>query len=498
VVAILDLTQIGQSLGKVSVDYPRPAAIYLSDGTLLAATPHRDEAVGRIAPEFTTLRLPPRGAAFGVVADISSDQTRQMLTVAPIGDFPVLLGVTDDEAYSLASWRGVALPITAGTLLLVAFTGVVAAVLVQKLRRKEALAAALSLANDRYQHTVDTVMDAIIAVDESMTILLFNPAAQEMFGVKASDMIGQPLERLIPQRLRDVHRKHMADFGVTGMHSRSMAAQSQITGLRSDGQEFPIEATISQSRIEGKIQMTAVLRDVTLHRKAEGELRAANRQLRILSASLQDVREQERTRIARELHDELGQQLTGLKLSLSWLGIRLKEGRSANPDSVDDMRRLLDQAITSVRRISTDLRPPILDDLGFAEAVTWQSQEFARRSGIRISLSLDAHNHVQDPEMATALFRIVQESLTNAVRHSGAQNVNVELTEDDGALVLTIQDDGGGIRAHGTPAGIGLISMRERATSIGGQFEIISGPELGTTIQVRIALIEVAQEGMYA
>ena len=175
-----------------------------------------------------------------------------------------------------------------------------------------------------------------------------------------------------------------------------MAPNIEITGLRADGTEFPIESTISQTLIEGKPQLTAVLRDITQRRRAEEDLREMNRQLRSLSASLQEVREQERTRIAMELHDDLGQQLTGLKLELSWLGGRLKEGRQATPDEVGAMRQLLDTAIASVRRIATELRPLILDDLGFGEAVAWQTAEFAKRSGLDITLDLQAQALVKD------------------------------------------------------------------------------------------------------
>jgi len=267
-----------------------------------------------------------------------------------------------------------------------------------------------------------------------------------------------------------------------------MAPQLEITGRHADGSEFPIESTISKSLIGGQLQMTAVLRDVTEHRRAEVELRELNRQLRSLSTSQESVREQERTRISRELHDELGQQLTGLKLSLSWLGTRLKEGRTATPDTVDEMRHQLDTAIASVRRISTELRPLILDDLGFGEAISWQTLEFAKRSDLEVTLNLQAAEDVQGDELATALFRIVQESLTNVARHANATQVKIDLIAEGDKLVLTINDNGQGIQDNAKQGGIGLVSMRERANSIGAQFNIISSPGLGTTIEVTIPL----------
>ncbi|MDO8311659.1 MAG: sensor histidine kinase, partial [Sideroxyarcus sp.] len=271
--------------------------------------------------------------------------------------------------------------------------------------------------------------------------------------------------------------------------------QLEISGRRADGQEFPIESTISKYLIGGQLQMTAVLRDVTQRRQAEIEVREVNSQLRSLSASLQLVREQERTRIARELHDELGQQLTGLKLSLLWLGTRLKEGRTATPDTVDEMRSLLDTAIASVRRISTELRPLILDDLGFGEAVSWQTLDFAKRSALEVTLNLPAAGLVQGDSLATALFRIVQESLTNVARHANATCVKIDLVTAGDKLILTIADNGQGIQDAARQGSIGLVSMRERAISIGAQFNIKSAPGAGTVVEVTLALNALPQAG---
>jgi signal transduction histidine kinase len=168
-----------------------------------------------------------------------------------------------------------------------------------------------------------------------------------MFGVPKGEMLGQPLSRLVPERVREGHSLLMDRFMASRAHSRAMASNMEITGVRADGTEFPIESTISQTLVDGKPQ---------------------------LSASLQEVREQERSRIAMELHDDLGQQLTGLKLELSWLGGRLKEGRQATPEEVGAMRQLLDTAIASVRRIATDLRPR-----SSPSAAGWTSRWTCRR-----------------------------------------------------------------------------------------------------------------------
>jgi signal transduction histidine kinase len=198
------------------------------------------------------------------------------------------------------------------------------------------------------------------------------------------------------------------------------------------------------------------------------------------------VREDERTRISRELHDDLGQQLTGLKLDMSWLANRLKEGREADPDKVADMRHALDAAVTSVRRISTELRPLVLDDLGFMDALKWHAAELAKRSELKINF------HFSDTEMglpdgvATALFRIVQESLNNIVKHANAHNVWINFERVDNRLYLTIQDDGKGIATEAPSGGLGLISMRERAMAFDGVFSVTSDDGRGVTVRIEI------------
>ena len=230
----------------------------------------------------------------------------------------------------------------------------------------------------------------------------------------------------------------------------------------------------------------ALHRDVEERRQTADRLAAMNQQLRTLSSRLQEVREQERARIARELHDELGQQLTGLKLDFSWLAKRLLEGKPVTREKVDGMRAALDQSIASVRQISAELRPLILDDLGLAEAIAWQSSEIARRSGLVIALDVDDAQHVTDPAQATALFRIVQESLTNIVRHAEATHVEISLQHDavDACVTLVVRDDGKGMSETGERGGIGLISMRERASELGGSFSVESATGEGTRLRI--------------
>ena len=488
-VAAMDVKQLEAVYQSIKSDHPRPMSLYLDDGTLVASLPHRENLIGEFAPELGNRSLPTPGDDVRFMDHATGDGGRHTFALARTGRFPLLVGVPNEDELALAEWRENSIVVVVGAFLVCAFIATTAALLVRGVNRQAELARALRDANDRYHQTIDSVMDAIVAVDAEHNILLFNPAAEQMFGVSKAEMLGQPLSRLVPERVREGHSLLMDRFMASRAHSRAMASNMEITGVRADGTEFPIESTISQTLVDGKPQLTAVLRDITQRRRAEEDLREMNRQLRSLSASLQEVREQERTRIAMELHDDLGQQLTGLKLELSWLGGRLKEGRRATPEEVGAMRQLLDTAIASVRRIATDLRPPILDDLGFGEAVKWQTEEFAKRSGLDITLDLQAQALVEDDLVATALFRIVQESLTNVARHAGATQVKVSLTADESNLLLTVSDNGAGIAADArTGNGIGLVSMRERATALGGKFNIAGVPGAGTTIAVTLPL----------
>ncbi len=486
VVAAVNTAHFEALYSLLKLDYARPVALYLNDGTLVASNPPRDNMIGTRAREIAehTLADAVYGVDFGYRKKANGKE--EAFTIGRVRQFPFLISVINEESEALEAWRGTALPIALGAALASLFIAAVASLLIAEMAREGRLARELSEAHERYYQTVDSVMDAIVAVDENQLIQLFNPAAERMFQLYAKDIIGKPLSCLIPQRLQATHQRHVTRFTHLEGGTRSMSPQTEIIGVRADGSEFPIESTISHTLIGGKKQMTSVLRDVTERRRNERELREMNQQLRGLSASLQNVREQERSRIAHELHDELGQQLTGLKLELSWLSGRLKEGRAVTPDKIDEMRQMLDVAMGAVRRIATELRPLVLDDLGFGAAVAWQAREFAKRSGLQVKLQLDAADEVSEPGLATALYRIVQESLTNVARHAAASEVSIQLLKADDKLVLRIADNGQGMQPDARSEGFGLLGMRERASAMGAEFNIRSEALRGTTIEVTL------------
>ncbi|MFZ1608483.1 MAG: PAS domain S-box protein [Rhodoferax sp.] len=489
VVVSVNVAAFEQLYNYVKLDFERPFSIYLADGTLVASIPHRESQIGDRAPELGTDRLPVAGDDVRMLTHARGDGGRQGFALGHTDQFPMLVSVTNDEQEALYSWRETAWPIAAGAVLMCLLIIGAAGLLINELNREDALSTELSGANDRYHQTIDSVMDGIVAVDEAHKILVFNPAAERRFGLSASAALGSPLELLLPQTVAHTHRQYVNDFIGSGVASKAMGVQLDVTGRRSDGTEFPIESTVSQTSIGGKRQMTAVLRDVTERRRNEENLREMNVQLRQLSESLQTVREEERSRISRELHDELGQQLTGLKLEFSWLCNRLREGREVTTEELDGMRKSLDTALSSVRRISSELRPLILDDLGFADAVAWQAGEFSKRTGIATKLDLAGAKVVMDQAMASGLFRIIQESLTNIARHANASQVDISIRCDDKDLMLVVQDNGKGMaNPERRRDGIGLISMRERAISMGGFFLVLSDLNSGTTIEVKLPL----------
>lgn len=218
------------------------------------------------------------------------------------------------------------------------------------------------------------------------------------------------------------------------------------------------------------------------------EVRAGREQLRELADYLQNAREEERTLIAREIHDEFGQTLTALKIDLAWISNRLTEDQTALKEKTASMSGLIDDTVQLVRRIATELRPGLLDDLGLAAAIEWQAGEFAERTGVDCELHLGDREIVHDQDLATTLFRILQETLTNVARHARASRVRIDLAEEPGAVTLIVHDDGVGISREqiADDKSLGLVGMRERARSWGGRVTLEGLPGQGTTVTVRI------------
>lgn len=231
--------------------------------------------------------------------------------------------------------------------------------------------------------------------------------------------------------------------------------------------------------------------DMTDRVKAENELRQSHEQLRQLSSHLQTIREEERTGIAREIHDELGQQLTGLKMDVTWLGKKINGESEFVKEKIDSIVSLIDDIIKTVRKISSDLRPGVLDDLGLVAALEWQSSEFQKRSGIKLTFHSEVEDIHPGKDVTTGVFRIYQEALTNIMRHASATQVTSSLEQTGNMLVLSIKDNGRGFNPA-TTAGkktLGLIGMQERAFMMGGELEITSVDGKGTSLTLKVPIL---------
>jgi PAS domain S-box-containing protein len=325
-------------------------------------------------------------------------------------------------------------------------------------------------------------MDGIITVDAQQRIRLYNQAAERIFGWPVAEIIGQPLDLLIPERFRGSHHAHIDRFAATGVTSRRMGDHTVVHGRRVGGEEFPLEASISQlDTSEGKL-FTVILRDITERVRVQEELAA-------FASEAGAIREQEKTRIARELHDELAQSLTALKMDTIWVRDHLATGNDALGARLSEMLATLDASVAATRRIAADLRPLVLDDLGLLPAIEWLGQNFQRRSGVTCELSINEDLDLGEP-YATAVFRILQESLVNVAKHARARRVQVAVTATGQEIVLQVQDDGAGFdpAAPRRPHSLGLAGLRERAQLLNGKVRIHSQLGQGTRVEVRIPI----------
>jgi PAS domain S-box-containing protein len=487
IVGSLDIAFIESFYDSIRLDRVGPIALYLDQGALIAQAPGDEPAQQEKVslPVFTT-----DGKADDAV------QTVRMETGAPgirtyrkVRGFPMTLSVGISDREALNAWRDTARLILSGAaaniLLLIGAT----VLLFLRIVREEALATVARESSNQLRAMVDSAMDAIVTIDSERRVVVFNPAAQAMFGYSEGDVLGKSIDMLIPARFRAAHSGNIASFRSSGVNARMKDARIDITGLRSDGKEFPLESTIARVTIDGKEMYTAILRDIGDRRRAESELRESHRQLRELASSLQAVREEERTSIARELHDELGQQLLRLRMDLSWLSGRIKELPPSVRDKVDDMKKFVAGTVDTLRRVSTRLRPPLLDELGLAEAARWQLDDFCSRTGISIVSHIVIDNEAFDETTSINMFRILQESLTNVAKHSGADKVEVSLIRSFASLTLEIHDNGHG-KDFGPKheLGHGLIGIRERTLLLGGIMEIKTSPGQGFCISICIPL----------
>jgi PAS domain S-box-containing protein len=340
------------------------------------------------------------------------------------------------------------------------------------------------------RHIVSHVSEAIISADRANTIVMANPAAAALFGTSVDQMVGSPLGRYIEEPAGGASRAgEPVDYFRPGTgRAGRRATDYTVVGVRNGGERFPIEGSISRATA-GAPFYTVVMRDVSERRHVQEKLTRSHDQLRQLSAALQTIREEERTHIARELHDDLGQLLASLRMDLTLL----QQADGTPSDSLRLMRGMEDNlltAITSLRRIATNLRPRALDEGGLYFALQGLRDDFVERYGIPTTLLADEAELRLDDAASTAIFRIVQEALTNIARHAQATRVMMNLFRLDGELLVTIRDDGRGIRPEDMEKAesLGLIGMRERVWAMKGDITIAADEPQGTRIDIVLPL----------
>jgi len=361
----------------------------------------------------------------------------------------------------------------------------------------------LQRSEERYRTLFETAPDAVEVFDSQMRLLMTNERGATLYGFKdATELIGRSAYDFVAPEDRERFKTL-----IEGMQSTGKLAVFECTGLRRDGTRFDMETRATLiPHVDGEgASVLTVTTDITQRKTAEKALKASQEQLRALSAKMQSTREEEGTRIAREIHDELGGALTGLKWELEGIDTQLMSTRDGADLSdvrkqISSMTGLIESTINTVRRISSELRPGVLDDLGLVAAIEWQAQQFQRRTGIAVHWETELDTTEVSRDGATAVFRIFQEVLTNVLRHSRAHNIYVKLFEIHDSLELEVVDDGRGITddEQRNTQSLGLLGMKERALLVGGGVSIKGSAGQGTTVVVRIPLDQHLESGASA
>lgn len=304
-----------------------------------------------------------------------------------------------------------------------------------------------------------------------------NPAAERMFGYGRDDLLGEEIEILVPDRLRSVHVEERAGY-MARPHPRPMGIGLELWGRRRDGSEFPVEISLSPMNTHEGTHVIAIVADQTERRR-----------LRAFGVSALSAAEEERQRIARELHDDTAQRLAALLMRMQLMGrARTPAERDA---SLAEVRQGVEEAANSVRRIAQNLRPPVLDEVGVVGAIRAHARSLREAYGLEIEVEAP-HSEPRLPQhLELALYRVVQEALSNVVRHAGSPRASVSIAVLGHVVDITVVDEGRGFDAEAVEReerGLGLLGMRERVRNAGGRLEIESAPGAGTRVRIQFPL----------
>lgn len=342
---------------------------------------------------------------------------------------------------------------------------------------------ALRSSEERFRNITEQVSEIIFMTDNTGYITYISPQVISVFGYSALEMTGEHFIRFVDET---DYQKAMSAFK-TSMKTNSRVQNFPARMKRKDGSVFIGEVSSNGFYVDGRSDgAIGVIRDVTERKNAEEAIRRSKETMEELHRHLTEVRENERADISREIHDQLGQSMTALKLDLNWV----QEHIATDPESRAKLASMIDLASATIRdiqRISSELRPGILDDIGLAAAIEWYAEEFEKRSGIKVHLNLDEVQAESDQKNLT-IFRVTQESLTNVIRHANAKKVKISLSEIKENIILEIKDDGVGMPEEkvNSPRSLGLLGIRERVAQSSGILVISSRPGSGTSIRITI------------
>lgn len=356
-------------------------------------------------------------------------------------------------------------------------------ILIMDVTEKVAIEQALVKSEEKYRSLIEQATDGIILYSLDGTIHEFNKGAWQLTGYTAGEFRLLRLQDLLENGQVIINEENVRKLqqGINITFNRRVRCKNGSL----------LEAELNAKMMPDK-KVIAIVRDITNRIKNEQEIRNMNQQLRQLSVHLENIREEERTNIAREIHDELGQQLTGLKMDLFWLNRKMNTDNPEVTERMGSALQLIDQTIKTVRKIATDLRPSILDDLGMIAALEWQSHEFAKRSDIKVNFVNNIGDLYIQPRVATALFRIYQELLTNIARHANAGYVSVVIGITGDQLFFSVADNGKGFNPEEVKEGktLGLMGIKERTLLIDGAYDITTRPGEGTKVLITVPLQE--------
>ncbi|MDT8436758.1 MAG: PAS domain S-box protein [Gemmatimonadota bacterium] len=341
---------------------------------------------------------------------------------------------------------------------------------------------------ERYRHLFESIpLPAVVFAEGSLKLLAVNRAAERTYGWSRDELLQRTVSDLFAPGEAIAFLAETGGAGGLGTEAgRDVRTWRHRTR---NGEEMDVEVHEYPLAFRDQPARLVVMRDVTRRLRIERQLRASERQMRRFSAHLQNVREEERKAISREIHDELGQVLTRVRMDL----LHVASGVAGDEPAAREIRAGLDaastrvsEAIATVRRIASELRPGVLDKLGLVPALEWLVSDFAQRSGVEARFVSDLDRQPIETDRATHVFRIAQEALTNVQRHARASSVRVELARVDGHIVLRIADDGRGFEIGSSPeTGLGLVGIGERAELLGGGMHVETGSDAGTRLEVR-------------